>query len=93
MHELKTFDDGKTALVITSEHVNSSGLNMVDNGFLEVDVRTGDTLFEWSPLPHIDFTESHKERPWDDDANRTASAVGGASEANDPDTKTAWDWM
>lgn len=67
MHEFRIINDGRSALLIVGivEAQNVSkppsrrplGL-VVSGGFREVDIATGETLFDWMSLQHINLSES-----------------------------------
>ncbi|EXJ56704.1 hypothetical protein A1O7_07048 [Cladophialophora yegresii CBS 114405] len=88
MHEFRLINDGRQALL--TQYLRSvydlcpwdlcDGLGYIQQGaFQEVDVDTGDVLFEWHSLDHVDAHESwvppgtteisgsgeHPESPWD----------------------------
>ena len=88
MHEFNLLPDGKTAyLTIYKKHQwdlskygIADGLGWIQEGrFQEVDVKTGEVVFEWRSLDHVDTDESYvlpgtteisgngfdKESPWD----------------------------
>ena len=46
MHEFNTIDRGTSELVISSVPAIRNGLKVLDNGFLEIDVETGETIFQ-----------------------------------------------
>lgn len=68
MHDFNLIDDGKRALMLTTPYQNEShisvpgefdGLCKVDRqGFKEVDVQSGEVLFEWNSEGHIGVDES-----------------------------------
>ena len=67
-HEFQLMDDGKTAIVSFYQTVPhdmsyfnfTGGLPYVmQSGFQEIDVASGDVLFEWYSLNHVDISESH----------------------------------
>lgn len=84
MHEFRTIGDGKRALTVTHEskffNVND-GSPMYDmqmfvgnNGFSELDLATGETVFSWWALDHVHIFETESgqpvnagtpESPWD----------------------------
>ena len=67
MHEFRIINDGRSALLIVGimEAQNTSkphsmrpvGL-VISSGFREVDIATGETLFNWMSLQHINLSES-----------------------------------
>ncbi len=68
MHEFIVLPDGKTALM--SQFIRSAydlcawdicnGLGYIQEGaFQEVDIETGNTVFEWRSLDHVDTSESY----------------------------------
>ncbi|KXT17395.1 hypothetical protein AC579_3853 [Pseudocercospora musae] len=67
-HEFQLMDDGKTAIVSFYQTVphDMSYFNytggmpyVMQSGFQEIDVASGDVLFEWYSLNHVDISESH----------------------------------
>ncbi|KAK0288205.1 hypothetical protein LTR35_003679 [Friedmanniomyces endolithicus] len=106
MHELKVLDGGQRALVIaqkaqlvdTNPIAGAVGAMWVlNNGFLEVDMTTGGTVFEWWALDFVDLGESYSvsprgpgtfESPWDFfhlnsiDKNRDGDYLISARNAN-----------
>ena len=82
MHEFTTIDDGRRALMITYgsrltdvvKHNVPSKTFVGNNGFSEVETATGNSVFSWWALDHIDPAESRVphpsgrlsyESPWD----------------------------
>lgn len=81
MHEFNVIESGTRALMLTHQshlsNVNFEGTNLTaflsigNHGFVEIDVATGDLVFEWWALGHIDTNESYEhapvgpEREWD----------------------------
>lgn len=71
MHEYNTIDAGRRALTITFESkladLNVDGetqkMFIGNNGFSEIDTETGEPVFSWWALDHIDPTESLVEQP------------------------------
>lgn len=69
MHELNIVEGGETALVSIYQPVpydlsayNVSGLGWVNSGtFQEVNITSGEVLFEWSSIDHVDLSESFKD--------------------------------
>ena len=78
MHELKILDSGDSALFFAqrTELVNTTDLNIpgidmgyiLNVGFRQVDVRTGETQFEWWAHPEVSLAESTRDvknlGPW-----------------------------
>lgn len=76
-HEFNIEQDGAFALVITHGFVKLSGSELEldkeasvrTDGFKEMDVRTGKTVFEWKTEEHVSLNESsvayHGETNWD----------------------------
>lgn len=68
MHDFNLIDDGKRALMLTTPHQHEShitvpgefdGMCKVDRqGFKELDVASGEVLFEWNSEGHIGVEES-----------------------------------
>lgn len=68
MHELNVIDDGRSALhfMDRSEYMEVSELGIdgvkqgwiLDTGFREMDVKTGETKFEWWASKHVGVSES-----------------------------------
>ncbi|KAL9622459.1 MAG: hypothetical protein Q9160_003135 [Pyrenula sp. 1 TL-2023] len=88
MHEFNLLPDGKSAVMTVykrqqwdlSEWGIERGLGWIHEGlFQEVDVKTGEVLFEWGSLDHVELDESHtppastdtggngwdRDSPWD----------------------------
>lgn len=88
MHEFNLLPDGKSALLTVykrqqwdlSDWGIERGLGWIHEGlFQEIDVRTGEVLFEWGSLDHVELDESHtppastdtggngwdRDSPWD----------------------------
>lgn len=72
MHEFNVIDNGARALLIMSVPGFVSGVHLdngmtslwaADNGFQEIDVKTGEVLFEWRPLDYLSVTESTTSLP------------------------------
>ena len=75
MHEFNLIEDGERALMITHQsyyhqfsngvgYTNTGPLRSVGNpGFVEVEVATGNILFEWWSLGHISPIESDHKAP------------------------------
>ena len=70
MHDLTIFDDGKRALMLTQKTYDPSPLkigkfdhqcNIGWQGFREINLDTGEVLFEWDAEGHIDPYESNKK--------------------------------
>ena len=62
-HEYNIIDGGRSALIITTIPTEAEGFRVYNNGFMEVDIATGRTLFEWNPLPDISITTSYDDLP------------------------------
>ena len=67
MHEFRIINDGRSALLIVGimEAQNTSKPHskrpvgrVISSGFREVDIATGETLFNWMSLQHINLSES-----------------------------------
>lgn len=67
MHEFSTVDNGKSALMVTyvaqlfdisDEDGREEEKWLGNNGFVEIDLRTGKNLFEWWALDHIRPSET-----------------------------------
>ena len=60
LHEFNIVEDGRTALVITTDPLwdNTSTLWIENSGFQEIDLQTGEVLFDWKALDHIDVRTS-----------------------------------
>lgn len=72
MHEFNILDDGSTALVVTkdprfhnipSPDTDKSSSEEIEvrishNGFQEIDILTGEVLFEWDAMDHVDLSET-----------------------------------
>lgn len=76
MHEFKVFDAGRKSLIVTKKRqqenvsdliLSSSGTQITNDGFQEVDLETGATIFEWNSLDHgVSPTETTRtEDAWD----------------------------
>ncbi len=73
-HEMTLTDDG-TALLVSyptteydlTEFDGPEDGHIADGVIQEVDIETGDVLFEWSALDHVDPTETEKSVEDDDD--------------------------
>ena len=58
MHEFRIINDGRSALVIVGI-ISKRPVGLVtSSGFREVDIATGETLFDWMSLRHINISES-----------------------------------
>jgi hypothetical protein len=67
MHEFNIINEGRTAMSIMtrSQYIDVRQLKLdrdagwvLNTGFREFDVSTGETLFEWWALDHLSLTES-----------------------------------
>lgn len=76
MHEFKVFEDGRKSLIVTKKirQENTSAVilsgdkaQMTNDGFQEVDMQSGATIFEWDSLDHgVSLTETTRtEDAWD----------------------------
>jgi hypothetical protein len=76
MHEFKVFDGGRKSLMVTKKlqqendstlTVAENGDQMTNDGFQEVDLKTGATVFEWNSLDQgISVSETTRtEDAWD----------------------------
>jgi hypothetical protein len=76
MHEFKVFEGGRKSLIVTKkiEQENISAVilsedegQMTNDGFQEVDMKSGATIFEWDSLDHgVSLTETTRtEDTWD----------------------------
>jgi hypothetical protein len=77
MHEFNLVDDGQRALMMGASGVPydlgsislGAGSGIIDNPvFQDIDVETGDVLFEWKALEHILPSVSQVEPPYSDAA-------------------------
>ena len=93
MHEFNLINNGTSALIISSVPTARNGLNVLDNGFLEINVATGETIFEWSPLPHIELTETYDDWPQDNNPNHKPQNLPKYGPQIGPDPNAYWDWM
>ena len=67
-HELKILEHGQRALVVNSmEHYlddstkspeDGGTIPIINEGFAEMDLETGDTVFQWWALDHVTLNES-----------------------------------
>lgn len=76
MHEFKVFDEGRRSLMVTKElqrengstfGVTENGDQITNDGFQEVDLITGATIFEWDSLDQgVSTSETTRtEDAWD----------------------------
>ena len=76
MHEFKVFEGGRKSLIVTKkiQQENTSAVilsedegQMTNDGFQEVDMKSGATIFEWDSLDHgVSLTETTRtEDTWD----------------------------
>ena len=76
MHEFKVFEGGRKNLIVTKkiQQENTSAVilsedegQMTNDGFQEVDMKSGATIFEWDSLDHgVSLTETTRtEDTWD----------------------------
>ena len=60
MHEHEMTD--RNTIIVTSYNITRyNGLPVADGLFFEIDITTGEILFEWHALDHLDMAESHWE--------------------------------
>ncbi|KXT05279.1 hypothetical protein AC579_7453 [Pseudocercospora musae] len=73
LHEFKITPEGTALLTVyntTSADLREMGMGrpekgwVVDNLFQEIDIETGELLFEWSALDHFDPVETHMTNPF-----------------------------
>ena len=69
IHEFKLVNDGRSVLVVVGRadsysvpDASKSGLVTYD-GFMELEVATGNILFQWSSKDHIEVQETYLETP------------------------------
>ncbi|KKY27491.1 hypothetical protein UCRPC4_g01086 [Phaeomoniella chlamydospora] len=77
IHEYNIINNGTSVLLVYSDPVKIDGIWVFDDGFAEIDLTTGTTLFKWNSLANLHLNSSYLKQP----------------EPKATSEKNAWDWF